>query len=1047
MFKEVDSSPDFVALEHKILKMWEENNTFNELVEKNRGNERYFFLDGPITANNPMGVHHAWGRTYKDVFQRHRAMHGYDQRYQNGFDCQGLWVEVEVEKELSLNSKREIREFGLDKFARACRERVNKYAGIQTQQSKRLGQWMDWDNSYYTMTDNNIEHIWHFLKKCQEKGLLYQGNTVMPWCMRCGTSLSQHELADSYKDMVHPSVFIRLPLKERKDEYFLVWTTTPWTLPANTALAVSPDLTYLLVEEEDGRRSWIAEEARERLQGNYQEVKKVKGEELLNIPYNGPFQELEVQEGVDHRVIAWSDVSGEEGTGIVHIAPGCGAEDYELSQEYDLSVIAPIDEDGNYRSGFGFLSNKNVAQVEEDILKSLQEKGYLYHTDDYEHRYPVCWRCSEDLVFRLEREWFINCEPLREPMLKNSNQVSWQPSYAGKLMADWLNNMGDWCISRKRFWGLPLPFYPCSCGQVTIIGSRKELEERAVDGDFYLPELHRPWIDNIKVKCPECGEAVERISEVGDCWLDAGIVPFSTLGYLNGSEGYEYWKKWFPADFVVEMREQIRLWFYSLLFMSTVLENTAPYEYVMTYEKVHDETGRPMHKSWGNAIWFDEAVEKMGADIMRYIYTSQNPNVNLNFGYKVGDEVKRKLLTLWNVYSFFTTYARLDSWQPEGSSQQISLQKDGNILDRWMVARVQVAIGEVDKALFAYNPVKAVASVDELIEDTSRWYVRRNRRRFWKGEGDEDKNQAYSVLYYTLVTVTKLLAPILPFLAEDIYQNLVRTVLPDEPASVHLCDFPTFKREYLDKDLTARMAAVKEVCSLGHSARNQAGIKVRQPLQILEVAADESVSNWLMEGQEIIKDELNVKEIKTTTGSTDFFQYRIKPDFSVLGSKYGAKIPAIQKALSSLDPLQAINDLEQEGQIILNLDSEQIALQKDEVQIQKDPRPGFAVAEDRGMVVALNTEITPKLLREGIARDVLRHIQTLRKDGGLEVDTRINLACKAQGVIKESLEEHGEYIKKEALADTFQFKDELNEPITRELKLAHGSVAIGIEKR
>ncbi len=1051
MFKEIPKQPDIPSLEEKILKQWEEKDYFGKLVAKNKGNEIYSFIDGPITANNPMGVHHAWGRTFKDVFQRHRAMHGFEQRYQNGFDCQGLWVEVEVEKDLSLNSKKEILDFGLENFARACHARVEKYAKVQTEQSKRLGQWMDWDNSYYTFTDNNIEHIWYFLKECFEKGLLYKGHSVMPWCLRCGTSLSQHELADSYKDLVHPSVFIMLPLVEREEEYFMVWTTTPWTLPANTALAVNPDLDYLQVEQK-GKLLWITEEAKDILTGEYKEVKKVKGKELLGLRYRGPFDELPVQKEVDHRVIAWKDVSSEDGTGIVHIAPGCGAEDFELSKEHDISVLAPIDEHCYYFEGFGFLAGQSVLDVREPVLNSLREKGYLYKLEELEHRYPVCWRCSEELVFRLEEEWFISCDQLRQPMLENSKKVKWQPEYAGKLMADWLNNMGDWCISRKRFWGLPLPFYPCECGYLTIVGSRQELEELAVKPMPDLPELHRPWIDEIKIVCPQCGAEVERIDEVGDCWLDAGIVPFSTLGYLNGPEGRKYWEKWFPADFVVEMREQIRLWFYSQLFMSTVLENKAPYRHVMTYEKVQDEIGRPMHKSWGNAIWFDDAVDKMGADIMRYIYTYRNPNNNLNFGFGIAEEAKRKLLTLWNAYSFFVTYARLDNWQPQTEFLEIPLADEvrnatdsASLLDRWLVAKIQASIKEVDNALFDYNTVGAVRNLEELVESISRWYIRRNRHRYWKSEEDDDKNRAYAVLYYALVTLSKLWAPLLPFMAEEIYQNLVAGVFPAQPESVHLCDFPICNESWLDNELLAEMDIIMEVTRLAHAARNQANIKVRQPLTQLDVVADKGLYEGINKGRAIIEDEVNVKKIFLKGEGQGLFAYQIKPNFPKVGAKYGPLVPKIQKALSSANGAEFKKKLEVAGEYRLTIDGQEIILLPEEVIIQRQMKEDLIVEEGDKVSVALHTIITPDLLREGLARDILRNIQTLRKDGGLEIDTRISLAVKAEGVLAESLREHAEYIKKEALANDMTFTDKIDKIISREIILAEGKVSIGLE--
>ncbi|HLG51324.1 MAG TPA: class I tRNA ligase family protein, partial [Chloroflexota bacterium] len=561
MFKPVTTRPDFIAMEHRILDLWRETRAFDLLVQQNAGHERFSFLDGPITANNPMGVHHAWGRTYKDVFQRYQAMLGKEQRFQNGFDCQGLWVEVEVEKELGLNSKREIEAYGLAQFADRCRERVCTYAGVQTEQSIRLGQWMDWEHSYYTMTDQNIEYIWHFLKTCHERGWLYRGARSMPWCTRCGTSLSQHELIDSYREMTHLSVTIKLPLIGHPGEFILVWTTTPWTLPANTAAAVHPDLEYAAVRQ-NGELYYLGKNTLGMLRGPYTIERTLKGSELIGLTYVAPYAQLPVQRGVSHRIIGWKDVAETEGTGIVHIAPGCGAEDYELSKTEDIAVIVPIDEAGNYFDGFDWLSRRNVSEVAEPIVNDLAQRGLLYAAAEYTHRYPVCWRCQSELVFKLVDEWFISAQEIRPQLIAAARTVEWIPDWAGKRMEDWLNNMGDWCISRKRYWGLPLPFYICDQGHLTVIGSRAELTRLAVSGLDQLRELHRPWIDAVKIACPQCGAVAERVPEVGDCWLDAGIVPFSTLDYLTNRP---YWEKWFPADLVVEMREQIRLWFYSLL--------------------------------------------------------------------------------------------------------------------------------------------------------------------------------------------------------------------------------------------------------------------------------------------------------------------------------------------------------------------------------------------------------------------------------------------------------------------------------------------------
>src|SRR5215208_3306162 len=626
MFTPLPSVPDHPALEREVLEGWERERTFERLREQNAGGRRWSFIDGPITANNPMGVHHAWGRALKDVFQRYHALRGFDERYQNGFDCQGLWVEVGVEKELGLNSKREIEEYGIAEFAERCKERVANYVGVITEQSKRLGQWMDWGNDYLTFSDTNIEYIWRFLKECQGRGWLYKGHRSTQWCPRCGTSLSQHEQAgeENYRELEHPSLYVRFPLRDRPGESLVIWTTTPWTLPANVAAAVKPDAEYGL--REGGWR--LASE-----DGEYDNV--VQGEDLVGLEYEGPFDDLPAQRGVTHRVIPWDEVALDEGTGIVHIAPGAGAEDFELSRVHGLPVLAPIDESGRFLPGYGPFEGVSTDEAAKAIIEALDERGLLVETGTIVHRYPICWRCKTPLVFRVVDDWFISCDEIRQPLLDANEDVAWTPPQYKKRMDDWLRNMGDWNISRKRYFGLPLPFYPCECGELNVIGSRAERE-------------------------------VRRIPEVGDAWLDAGIVPLSTLGWENpdwvpGGYGtgaasgltgadlpdHAYWERWFPANWVSESREQIRLWFYSISVMSMTMVGRLPYRSVLTYERVHDETGREMHKSTGNAIEANEAFEGMGADVVRWLFCAHTPSHNINFGYGPADEVKRRLLTFW----------------------------------------------------------------------------------------------------------------------------------------------------------------------------------------------------------------------------------------------------------------------------------------------------------------------------------------------------------------------------------------------------------------
>jgi isoleucyl-tRNA synthetase len=849
-FTEVGSYPNFKEIADKWLAYWEEGALVNKLMEKNAKGPNYSFIDGPITANNPMGVHHAWGRTLKDVIQRFKALQGFNQRLQNGFDCQGLWVEVETEKDLGLKTKKDIEDYGMEKFSKKCKERVMKYAGIIEEQSKALGQWMDWPDSYFTMSDENIQSIWHFLKVCNDDDLLYKGARVMPWCARCGTSLSQHELMDSYREMVHKAIFLRLPIAGEENKYFLVWTTTPWTLSSNVALAVHPDERYVEVMNQ-GNKLIMAEDAISILDGDREVLDVMMGSELEGKEYSGPFDELAAQKGVKHIVVPWEEVGTQEGTGIVHIAPGCGQEDYELGQEHDLTAICPIDENGIFLEKFEPLTGKSVFETNDEIFENLEKKGYVYKVHDYEHRYPDCWRCHEEIVFRLVNEWFLAVPKLKDLMLDETHKVNWKPGFGEKLMEDWLNAMGDWCISRKRYWGLPLPFYECKNGHFSLISSKEEILERATNKDVELPELHRPWIDELKIKCDECDEDMSRVTEVGDCWLDAGIVPYSTLEYRHDKD---FWAKWFPSELVLEMREQVRLWFYSLLVMSCVLEKRAPFNSVVMYERVVDENGDAMHRSKGNVIWFDEAIEKMGADVMRWVYCTQNPRFDLRFGYGAAKQPTRLLSILWNVYRFFITYASVD--QPDLNPD--TKPESSDILDKWMISRLNSSLQSFTDSVEKFEVSDATKHIDGLIQDLANWYIRRSRRRFWKAESSEQKQEAYDVLYHVLITITKMMAPLTPFLSEDIYQNLVRSVDDSSPESVHMTEFPIADPNLIDTELENQMLLLRRLTEMGLSIRAENKLKTRQPLAKVRVlVSDADIPEEL---REILLEELNIKE-------------------------------------------------------------------------------------------------------------------------------------------------------------------------------------------
>ena len=826
--------------EKEVLEFWDKNKIFDKLRKRNKNKETFSFLDGPITANNPMGVHHAWGRTLKDLFQRYKAMQGFDERYQNGFDCQGLWLEVETEKDLGFNSKKDIENFGLDKFSKACRERVEKYSKVQTEQSKLLGQWMDWGNDYFTMSDDNIQSIWFFLKKCHEKGWLYKGKRILPWCIRCGTSSSKHEMSDEgYADLVPPSVYVKAKIKGRDNEYLLIWTTTEWTLSSNIAAAVNPNINYSQVSK-DGNIYYLSEAVVNKLSDSIV-LGTIKGSELIGLEYETFYPEIDVQKGNNPRVVPWDEVGEKDGTGIVHIAPSCGDADYELGKKLKLKLLdAALDEFGNYNKGYGWLTGKNVKDVKKDIVKDLEKRGILFKVENYKHRYPVCWRCKNELVFRLDTSWFISCDEIRPVMKKESAKVIWYPEHVGKLMQDWLDNMEDWNISRKRYWGLPLMFYECnSCKNTEVIGSLKELKEKAVNKKAVdsLPELHRPWIDDIKIKC-KCGHEIERVKEVGDCWLDAGIVPFSTMKYF---EDKDYWKRWFPVDLEIEMRAQVRLWFYAQLFMSVVLEGVAPYKRVLCYEEVRDEKGESMHKSKGNAIWFDEAVQKMGADVMRWQYCSQNPQYNLNFGFAPGKEIQRNLLVIYNL----ANYVKQNCISPAKTYSK-------DIASLWIISKKEQLKLDVTKFMEGLEYYKAIEEIKRfLLSDLSKTYVQAIR------DNLEDQ-KVQKVLYDSYFDAIVLLAPFLPFTSEKINLEVYNK------DSIHLEKWPKADEKLIDQELISSMSKIFNVIQAGLSLRDKEKVGVRWPLSSATVNIYDSDAKSLKDLEkfsELVERQLNVKKV------------------------------------------------------------------------------------------------------------------------------------------------------------------------------------------
>lgn len=1036
------SKPDLIAIEHEMLKLWEKQDSFKRLNELRKDAPRFRFIDGPITANNPMGVHHAWGRTLKDIFLRYKALSGHQCHYQNGFDCQGLWVEVEVEKELGFNGKPDIEAYGLDKFSRACRARVEKYSALQTEQSKRLGQWMDWDNSYYTYTDLNIESIWHFLKKCDEKGWLYESTLSMPWCSRCGTSLSEHEMAGSYKDLSHLAVYIKVPVPEL-DAKILVWTTTPWTLSANVALAVNPTLEYSEITLEGSKEKLIiSSTVLSRWTKPYSVLKTYKGSELVGKRYEAIIANLPAQQNFEHKIVPWDEVDPSEGTGTVHIAPGCGREDFKLGKELELPQLCPVDEKGLYTEQYGWLSGRNAQDVAQDVADYLEKENKLFKSYMHDHSYPVCWRCKSELIFRVAGEWYISSEEIRPDIIKAAEEVHWQPPYLKKRMIDWLSNMSDWCISRKRFWGLPLPFYPCeSCGEVTVIGSKEELSRLSGDDLNELPELHRPWIDDIEINCPKCSAKVKRVIEVGDCWLDAGIVPYSTRGYLNDRSE---WENWYPAEWICEMSEQVRLWFYSMLFMSTTISGRAPYERVLTYERVRAEDGTKFSKT-GFMIEFHEAAEKMGVDTMRYYFAKESPTNDIRFGYGIGDETRRQLLSFWNIYSFFMTYAEID--KPELRDDILKEVDKLPETDRWLLARTEAFLATCRSSYEQYNSPAVIREFESYIEELSNWYIRANRRRFWKSEMSHDKLSGYAVLFKALRSLCLVMGPITPFITEKIWQACIRRFDLQADESVHHGLFPRQKEAFSDEKLLKQTSSVRDIINHAHRLRTEAQMKIRQPLKALYVAADKEVKEALIRFESLLVNEINVKELHLLDSRSELLSEYLELNLAKAGPVLKGAIKAATEAINALSEEQANELVPQvkEGQAI-KLEGVEAELPAEILVVKSKARSDLVLHEEDELCLALTLTITPELEREGWVRDILRQCQVLRRDSGLEVEDRIALSLETTDpALLEALREHQALIESETLSSLSlePIKDALGEKV---IKLPKAEVAARLKK-
>lgn len=1030
--------PNLPEMEHKILNFWDKEQIFQKLQEQNKKTGKYFaFLDGPITANNEMKLHHVWNRALKDIMLRFNALTGHDAHYQNGFDAQGLWVEIGVEKALGLKDKKDVLSYGMDNFTEACISRVKHYAGRIAEQSKRLGQWMNWDDSYFTNSDTNITTIWYFLKKCYEKGWLIEKYRPMPWCSHCGTSLSEHELADSYQDLEHMAVFFKLPIKNTNNS-IIVWTTTPWTLSSNVAIAVNPELTYAVCKVKSTDRNLIiCKDAIKALKDDLIEVvKEVKGSELVGLEYETCFPELEEQNFV-HKIVAWDAVDATEGSGAVHIAPGCGAEDFELGEKLGLPKVCPVDESGIFYSNFGFLAGKDASEVADLVFDELKNRNKLYYTHKYKHRYPICWRCKKPLIFRLTKEWYIKADEIRPLLIKAIDDVEWQPEFMKKRMLDWLTNMGDWNISRKRFYGLPLPFYRCEhCGKLTVVGSLEELENLSSKQQVEkLPHLHRPYIDDIKIKCPHCGHEVSRVPEVGDCWLDAGITPFSTKKYFTDKE---FWKKNFPAECVIEMKEQIRLWFYSLLFMSVTLEGVAPYKKVIGFAMLVSEDGSKFSKSGPNNIDFNDMVEKTGADVLRYIFASNNMLNDTRFGLSICDEVKRKLMAFWNAYAFYNTYAVIDNPNLNGF-----VPKDLDITDKWLLELTNQFIRNSKENYQHQKFYMVVKDFENYVDDLTNWYIRINRRRFWKSEDEEDKLTAYYCLYNALKACIQVMSPIIPFLSEYIWQRLVVATETSARESIFLAGYPEEIANVNYPELISQTEDAREVIALAQRLRNENQIKVKQPLRKMYLNVSDETRKAIEHFTNIIKDEVNVKEIEFEHDNNRFNDAYLTVNFGVAGRVLKGDVQKVKNILENLskDDMAKLAEEYKTGNVTVG---EFGKLSSDLFVVNYKPKQDFVVSSENGKTIVLDITIDENLMKEGILRELIRQIQVYRKEANFKVEQRIELAIKSNSeLINDVVKTYKDKILAETLA--VSLSEELtNADMTKDANVADENVTISL---
>ena len=1050
MYQKVDTNLNFVDREKKVEEFWKENHIFEKSMENRKEGETYTFYDGPPTANGKPHIGHVLTRVIKDMIPRYRTMKGYMVPRKAGWDTHGLPVELEVEKKLGLDGKEQIEEYGMEPFIKQCKESVWKYKGMWEDFSSTVGFWADMEHPYVTYYDDYIESEWWALKEIWNKKLLYKGFKIVPYCPRCGTPLSAQEVSQGYKTVKERSAVVRFKVVG-EDAYFLAWTTTPWTLPSNVALCVNPDETYCKVKAADGYTYYMAEALLDKVLGKlakeegekaYEVLETYKGTDLEYKGYEPLFacagEAAAKQKKKAHFVTCDTYVTMSDGTGIVHIAPAFGEDDSRIGRNYDLPFVQFVDGQGNLTKETPY-AGVFVKKADPMVLTDLDKEGKLFDAPKFEHEYPHCWRCDTPLIYYARESWFIKMTAVKDDLIRNNNTINWIPESIGKgRFGDWLENVQDWGISRNRYWGTPLNIWQCECGHMHSVGSRQELFEMSGDERAKTVELHRPYIDEITLKCPECGGEMHRVPEVIDCWFDSGAMPFAQHHYPF--ENKELFEQQFPANFISEAVDQTRGWFYSLLAESTLLFNKAPYKNVIVLGHVQDENGQKMSKSKGNAVDPFDALNKYGADAIRwYFYINSAPWLPNRFHGKAVVEGQRKFMsTLWNTYAFFVLYANIDNFDPT----KYNLEYDQlPVMDKWLLSRLNTTVQAVDNDLANYKIPEAARALQEFVDEMSNWYVRRSRERFWAKGMEQDKINAYMTLYNALVTIAKTAAPMIPFMTEDMYQNLVRSVDKDAPESIHLCVFPTVNEAWIDKDLEADMKELLEIVVLGRACRNTANIKNRQPIGTMYVKAEKKMGEFYTD---IIADELNIKEVKFADDVESFISYSFKPQLRTVGPKYGKLLGGIKQALTDIDGTAAMKELRGNGVLKLDINGNDVELTEEDLLIETAQTEGYVSESDGETSVVLDTNLTPELIEEGFVREIISKIQTMRKEAGFEVMDKIKVYAHGNDKIQEVMKAHEDEIKSEVLADEMVLGE--TDGYVKEWNINKETVTMGVKK-